>query len=263
MLTSMLKVSGINEVNYKQSFQKKEKTEEKVSNPVKSNSKKVLLALSGLAVLGLATVAVIKKGGVKKMSDVKKISEISVDKFKSTGSFQKGKAILADGNGFSGTLTHVDRKGNKFAMEYIDGVLQESKKYSDDVFESVKEYTYNEKGLSSVKKLAQDHLDNFETVFTRNSDGSKLINRTITNGGKNVKISQNASNKLESIVEESYGSLQERIFEDGKVIERYKSKNYIETHVNIIDPKTKQIVEHYTEVPTASGKAIWIKWTRK
>ncbi len=106
---------------------KKEENKQEVNKPekeIKDGGKKLALALTGLAVVGMATtVAVmhsIKKGKAP-------LESLSLDEFKKIGKFDKGQAFV-EGKPYTGVI-EVANKNGKFYMEYSDGALKSSTKH--------------------------------------------------------------------------------------------------------------------------------------
>lgn len=77
------------------------------------------------------------------------VKEMGIDVFKKQGNkFIKGKAKLANGENYTGQLTHKAKDGRNITLEYKDGILQ---KVSDA--EHIKEYHYDEDGkISDILK---------------------------------------------------------------------------------------------------------------
>ena len=77
------------------------------------------------------------------------VKEMGIDVFKKQGNkFIKGKAKLANGENYTGQLTHKAKDGRNITLEYKDGILQ---KVSDT--EHIKEYHYDEDGkISDILK---------------------------------------------------------------------------------------------------------------
>lgn len=85
----------------------------------KGDKKKLMLALAGLATVGIAAVGItmaIKKGKVP--------TELAFDDFKKIGKFDKGQALVK-GRPYTGTIEVVNKKG-KYVLEYADGILKSS-----------------------------------------------------------------------------------------------------------------------------------------
>ena len=85
----------------------------------KGDKKKLMLALAGLAAIGVAAVGIvtnIKKGKIP--------TELSFDDFKKLGKFDKGQALVK-GRPYTGTIEVVNKEG-KYVLEYADGVLKSS-----------------------------------------------------------------------------------------------------------------------------------------
>lgn len=116
------------------------------------NAKILGYSMLGLAVLGAAGIAIHQR------SKAKKVLTNALEAFKENGNkFEKGKAVLADGTGYTGILTKVNKNGDKIAIEYKDGVLIKSVKNGGEALEKnylEKIYQYNENGkLSGITKI--------------------------------------------------------------------------------------------------------------
>ena len=106
----------------------------------KKDNKKLILALGGLAIAGVATFAILKKRG-----------GISLEKFKEAGSFKNGAASY-NGKPFTGRI-NIIKDGSKKVIQYKDGKLF-SAINSDG---TIKKYNYDEIGkLISVDKFSAD-----------------------------------------------------------------------------------------------------------
>ena len=82
---------------------------------------------------------------------VQEIKELAIGAFKKVGSFNKGKAVMADGTNYTGKIVSESKDGSKVVMEYLDGVLQKSTKTkgSENIFEKTYKYS-DELGLEQV-----------------------------------------------------------------------------------------------------------------
>ena len=116
-------------------------------------------------------------GGTSSVTDGQKpfeiLKEYTLDAFKKAGHrFEKGKALTSDGKNYTGTLTRVDKKGNKFVSEFKDGVFQKA--------------TNNNEVISEVT-----FKDNIKTIKTKisnikfNTEIGKII--TLQQTGKGIK----------------------------------------------------------------------------
>ncbi|MBR5303822.1 MAG: hypothetical protein IKU37_03240 [Candidatus Gastranaerophilales bacterium] len=135
----------------------------------KGDKKKLMLALAGLATVGVASVGItmaIKKGKVPK--------ELSIEEFKKLGKFDKGQALVK-GKPYTGTIEVANKEG-KFALEYIDGKLTKSTKFSEVDLDgskvknalTSKTYLDGENGTKIIKKTAKDGRLLTETVIGKN-----------------------------------------------------------------------------------------------
>ena len=101
---------------------------------------------------------------------VQEIKELAIGAFKKVGSFNKGKAVMADGTNYTGKIVSESKDGSKVVMEYVDGVLQKSTKTkgAEIIFEKTYKYS-KELGLEEVIK-------NGETTFKKYIDETGFLN---------------------------------------------------------------------------------------
>lgn len=163
---------------------------EKESN---SSSTKVVVG-AGLAALASIGIYLLRKGKGNIVPTVEKFKEVG-------GKFIKGKAFTKDGKPFSGVISANGKPGNKYSLEYVNGVLKESVKKSlcTDVgyINAVKKgYNYDAAGkLVSVDHYKWDGLKNgvftkFETtdIAQTQADGLKRFAEKQANIEKGQKI---------------------------------------------------------------------------
>lgn len=97
-------------------------------NSIKDGKKKLALALAALGAAAIAGAAIYKGRGTK-LSSIK---------------FDKGIALSKNGDKFTGKIKDKLSNGDKIVMEYVDGVLQKSKRSGKINFEKVYETINNE-----------------------------------------------------------------------------------------------------------------------
>ena len=149
-----------------------------VSKPAKAEEKQGMSTTAKCAIgIGLTALAsygiyAFTKGRVKAPkptpnpeNPIPEIKEMAIDAFKrgkdatkeGVNRLVKGKAILADGTMYTGSITSTGKDGSKVVMEYVDGVLQKSTKTAKDgtkIFDKTYSYIYDGKVpyLNGVKK---------------------------------------------------------------------------------------------------------------
>ena len=157
----------------------------------KEDDKSTLLwaGLAGLAAIAVAGVVYgVTRGrgssnpvtqSVEKPAE--QIKEMAIDMFKKAGNkFEKGKAITANKTPYTGTLTHINKDGNKFVMEYKDGILQKSAKLGNDG-KTVSEKIYTYGSDNKISKI----IDNNVEIYSKEIDLDKHL-IIIKSNGKNA-----------------------------------------------------------------------------
>ena len=157
------------------------KVENKKEKP-KFNNKKIIGALVGLGIAAAAGIAIaskIRKGktvdteiidtkicpsintAVADITDTKispnNFDNIDIDEFKKIGNFKKGETFIGD-NPYTGTISVKNKKGI-FALEYENGKLVNSTKYSNDFPQPIvskKIYSTSEDGTRTIQKFNID-----------------------------------------------------------------------------------------------------------
>ena len=87
-----------------------------LSNKNKKNSKSKIILSIGLVISAIAAIAIALKKG--------KVQDLSFEEFKKIGGkFENGKAIKKNGKPFNGKLTKETVKGDKFLVEYKNGLM--------------------------------------------------------------------------------------------------------------------------------------------
>lgn len=153
--------------------------------PVQKESdttRKVLIG-TGLAALAAAGIYIATRGKSKPKSDIvitesqQQLKELALDAFKLDGKFEKGKAVLNNGENFSGTIITKNKK-----LSYKDGILQSSVDKSGDI-KTLKQYFYDNNG--SINKIIKDN----NCLFKKKTDGDIMTivteNRSIQKDIKN------------------------------------------------------------------------------
>ncbi|MCD7878848.1 MAG: hypothetical protein LUG16_02815 [Candidatus Gastranaerophilales bacterium] len=131
-----------------------------VNSNASRNKEKIVAALGGLAVAGLAALAICKH----------KKPELGIDEFKKIGKFDKGFAV-ANGKPFSGKIT-VPNKDGKTVMEYAKGQIVTSTRIKNESPVARKVYSQKD-GAKIVEQYGYKYgeLDAepwIKTVFSTN-----------------------------------------------------------------------------------------------
>jgi len=156
------KVSLMNNIKFK-AGEKPETAQEEKPKPFLDNKKKIVFALGALAAAGIAAVAISRGRKVP--------PELSFDKFKKIGKFEKGKAIVK-GQPYTGIIKTSNKNGD-FNIKYTDGVLQSSlqiatKGEGDNALLSAfeKQYSYDENGKLSEVVRYRYHTSDAKAAFS-------------------------------------------------------------------------------------------------
>ena len=157
MINSVSPVN-VNKVAFKAEIPE-HKLEEKESE--KQSSKSWML-WTGLAALGAVGIYLATRGkkaseSVEKAAEnaTEQIKDMAVDAFKKAGNkFEKGKAKLANGEGYTGNLTQKLKDGKTVVREYKAGILEKASIIDGEKVLSSKSYTYDDKGkLTNIKNV--------------------------------------------------------------------------------------------------------------
>ena len=142
----------------------------------------------GLTALATYGIYALTKGRVKGKALRPKIEGMNNESFivgkneriEGVNQLLKGKAILADGTGYTGSLTVKYEDRSRIVMEYINGVLQKSTKTAKDgtkVFD--KAYTWTEDGLiKEVKMNGNIILDENKLIEVYKKANTSLFEKT-------------------------------------------------------------------------------------
>lgn len=161
------KINSVSEV--KTNTQKKAISSDKHEQKIDNKTGKILL-ISALTALVAGGIYLASRG--RKVSNLtkvenkasgslednisnieKQVKEIAIDALKKQGyKFIKGKAKLANGENYTGGLTHRTKDGRNITLEYKDGILR---KVSDA--EHIKECYYDEDGKKYENLLKKIH----------------------------------------------------------------------------------------------------------
>lgn len=138
-------LNNVSQVNNTQSIKQPEKTTDekpKFSTPTKTTVA-IGAGLTALAAIGIyfatrgrgakateKVVAETVKGATQTAQEsANTVKENTVEAFKKAGNkFEKGKAIKADGTGFSGTILNKTKDGAEVSLVYENGLIQKSTK---------------------------------------------------------------------------------------------------------------------------------------
>lgn len=150
-----------------------------------SDTTRTVLIGTGLAALAAAGIYIATRGKSRPKSDIvittqeskQQLKELTLDAFKLDGKFEKGKAVLNNGENFSGTIITKNKK-----LEYKDGILQSSVDKSGDK-KTLKQYFYDNNG--SINKIIKDN----NCLFKKKTDGDIMTivteNRSVQKDIKN------------------------------------------------------------------------------
>lgn len=156
-------------------------------------SKNTILGLGALALAGLGAVTYLLtrgRAGSSAEKPVQQLKDMALEAFKQAGNkFNKGKAITATGEGYTGTLTHTDSDGTKLSMEYVDGLLKKSTKTKNDVQVFEKSYSFGtDNGLIKVEtKKNNELIANFEKKIDTKKGVVFRIRRSLDKEYKSVQ----------------------------------------------------------------------------
>lgn len=97
----------------------------------------------------------------------------TIEEFKQTGKFIKGKAVMNNGEIFTGQLTNERKDGSKFLLEYKDGLVRSVKKLNgeEQVFE--KTFSYNQNG--QIRTISKNGKETAEFLY--DEQGRKFVFR--------------------------------------------------------------------------------------
>ena len=217
---------------------------ENASKPVEAEEKQGMSTTAkwaiGLGLTALASYGVyyaLTKGRVKAPkptpnpeNPIPEIKEMAIDAFKrgkdanTTGvnRLVKGKAILADGTMYTGSITSTGKDGSKVVMEYVDGVLQKSTKTAKDGTKDFnKAYTWAEDGLiKEVKKNGETILDENKLIEIYKKANTELLKKDSLEG------------RFPSVIRNL-----EEIYADINKIEDTKCKETLLGHLEVTVPK--------------------------
>ena len=184
-------LNNVSQVNNTQSIKQSEKTtdEKPKSSTLTKTTVAIGAGLTALAAIGIyfatrgrgikateKVVAETVKGATQTAQEsANTIKKYSVEAFKKAGNkFNKGKALNADGTGFSGTISTQTKNGSSVFLEYEKGLLSKSTKIKDnDIIE--KTYKYNKDGSLSINIKSKDTY--FHTINIDSNKGLLYQNR--------------------------------------------------------------------------------------
>jgi len=168
----IMSVEAVNSINNNVKINKTSDlpAKEKAEPEQKKNGTALLLgSLAALAIGGGIYLATRGKGGNESIKTgaeaisetpkpIEQVKEMAIDAFKKAGNkFEKGKAKLANGENYTGILTHTRKDGTTLVMEYDNGLLKESTIHDNYSILSGKNYTYDSNNqLKEVNDLFGD-----------------------------------------------------------------------------------------------------------
>lgn len=211
---------------------KQEAAEKAEKKEYSQDNKKLLLSLGGLAVLGLAAAGIaysMRKGKVDKKSaeelgakvkeelnpnnEKDKVIKITIDAFKKQGNkFEEGKALLADGNAFTGFIEKTNKNADSILIEYADGVLVKAvKNEGKDIAKGnfVKNYKYDKNGsLESVElnQVTKDGVSKKTTLHKKKTPEGEFIKKVREKFGKEIK----ELGKENAVIEKQLKSIEQK-----------------------------------------------------
>lgn len=188
-----------------------------VSMPEESHTTRNVLIGAGLTALAAAGIYIMTRGKGKTKSDpvkpqeTQKLKELALDAFKRDGKFEKGKAVLNNGENYSGTIITKNEK-----LSYKDGILQSSINKSGDK-KILKEYSYDNAG--NLIKITKDG----KNIFNKKIDGD-VVTVVTDNGSYQKDIKKN---QLIAIGDD-FGRCRKSFYYD----ERTGNLRYVRNHKN-------------------------------
>ena len=115
------------------------------------------------------------------------IKEYSLTDFKKNGMFDKGKALLNDGSGYTGKINHTTKDGHNIVMEYENGLIKSSTKKNGADIIWQKNY---ERSLG--KDIVSDKK--YESLVIKDMDGKELLEKRYFPDKHEIVITKNGSN---------------------------------------------------------------------
>ncbi len=180
-----------NSVNFKSQLKPVTEPKENKKGQKLSTTAKVAIG-TGLTALAATGIYLATKGKVKikpATGSETLTKDINLEGFKNIGKFQKGEAVLNNGEKFTGTIAYTSKSGKNVSLEYLDGKLVQSKSsgYSykwarGDIGETdiVKKYSYADTGKlqqieSKVYSPSDGQLLNEGYLKRSSMDGRNII----------------------------------------------------------------------------------------
>ena len=130
-------------------------TEEKDEEVVEEKNSKLAKVFLGLAALGVAAVAIYKGKQVLSTGEVEKIQH-NVPKLTDVYFENAVAKYKKSGDKFTGSIDVLD-SGNKYTIEYLDGILQKSTRHGEDAI--VKTYFYSKDGKISKIEINGNNIN--------------------------------------------------------------------------------------------------------
>lgn len=201
------KINSVTEV--KTNTQNKAASSDKQEQKIDNKTGKILL-ISALTALAAGAIYLASRGrkvrnltnaenkAAGSLADNKsnietQVKEIGIDVFKKQGNkFIKGKAKLANGENYTGQLTHKAKDGRNITLEYKDGILQ---KVSDA--EHIKEYHYDEDGKIS------DILKDNTSVYNKTLIKDRYVPMTCIETSKSKIYIDADTKKIRKLIEKN------------------------------------------------------------
>ena len=177
------------------------KTEDKKEKP-KFDNKKIIGALVGLGAVAAAGVAIaskIKKGKTVDTDFIEtsirpnNFDNMDIDEFKKIGCFKKGETFIGD-SPYTGII-NVKNKKDIFVLEYKNGKLVESAKYSTDFPQpmvSKKIYSTSEDGAKTIQRFKISPNNEEEFISKTKITPDEIKTTTIEDG---IELSHGAFKK--------------------------------------------------------------------
>lgn len=189
------------------------------------------LGLTALASYGIYVITKGRAKGVtpKPKNPIPEIKEMAIDAFKRGKDATKegvnrlvnGRAILADGTKYTGSITSTAKDGSKVVMEYVDGVLQKSTKIAKD-------------GTKILKKIYELNNKNEKVVKIIKNETTEVINVT-----QRCRIVKEQQAKLKSLFKNNKRLSADELKKQADGIQ-YKNKSQKEKLSNLVEVKKNQ-----------------------
>lgn len=192
--------------NIQQSKQPEKKTDEKSKFLTPTQTKVAVgTALTALAAVGIYLATKGKGAKVAQetvtnatqtaQESANTVKEYSVEAFKKAGNkFNKGKALNADGTGFSGTILNQTKDGAEVSLVYENGLIKKSTKTKNG--EKLLEKTYKNRDDGSLDVYIVDSKGTKVDVEYDSNEGILYRNKIEKDGTKNFIVKDLKKDKI-------------------------------------------------------------------